>query len=176
MKTAVQLLKHGLSYLGPVKTAHRKYPFEALKTRCPAELGGHVSAISTDNKVDFLAIGWRDRSAHTFVETCGTTIPGQAAGKLRINDDGHKFYKTVKRPKLVEEYHDGASALDIYHLCKEGLPLESAWGTHKWYHRVYATLFGIIEPVPTPTLLTTIFEARYRRQVMSISPRHLHFS
>ena len=103
VKTAVQLRKHGLYFLGPVKTAHRKYPIEALKTRCPAELGGHVSATSNDDKVDLLAIGGQDRSVHTFVGTCGTTIPGQAAGKRRINDDGRMFYKTVKRPKLVEE-------------------------------------------------------------------------
>ena len=32
VKTAVQLHKHGLYFLGPVKTARRKYPIEALKT------------------------------------------------------------------------------------------------------------------------------------------------
>ena len=177
VRTAVQLRKHGLYFLGPVKTAHRKYPVEALKTSCPAELGGHVSATSNGDKVDLLAIGWRDRSVHTFVGTCGTTILGQATGKRRINDDGRMFYKTVKQPKLMEEWQDGAPALDIYnHLRQEGLALESAWGTHKWYHRVYASALGIIEPVLTPTLLTTIFEARYRRQITSISNRHLHFS
>ena len=58
----------------------------------------------------------------------------------------HVFYKTLKWPKLVEEYHDAAPALDIHnHLCQDGLALESAWGIHKWYHRVYASLLGIIE-------------------------------
>ena len=175
VKTAVQLRKHGLYFLGPVKTAHRKYPIEALKTRCPAERGGHVTATSTDDKVDLLAVGWRDRSVHIFVGTCGTTIPGQAARKRRIDDDGHVFYKTVKRSKLVEKYRNGAPALDIHnHRRQDGLALEPAWGTHKWYHRVYASLLGIIEPMPT--LLTTISDARCRRQATSISRGHLHFS
>ena len=33
VKTAVPLLKHGFYFLGPVKTAHRKYPIKAPKTR-----------------------------------------------------------------------------------------------------------------------------------------------
>ena len=104
VKTVVQLRKHGLYFLGRVKPAHRKYPVEALKTRCPAERGGHLTATSTDNKVNLLAVGWRHCSLHTFVGTCSTTIPGQAARKRRIDDDGIVFYKSVKRPKLMDEY------------------------------------------------------------------------
>ena len=83
---------------------------------------------------------------HNFVGTCGTTIPRKAVTKRSINGDGRVLCKTVKRPKLVEEYHDRAPALDIHnHLRQDGLVLESAWGTHKWYHRVYVSLLGIIE-------------------------------
>ena len=106
VKTAVQLRKHVLYFLGPVKTAHSKYPVEALKTRCPAERGGHVTATSTDDKVDLLTIGWRDRWVHTFVGTCSTTIPGQAARKQRIDDDCHSHLHFNKSscshsPRLV---------------------------------------------------------------------------
>ena len=66
VKTAVQLRNHVLYFLGPVKTAHRKYPIEALKRSCAAEHGGQVTATWTDDKVDLLAIGWQDRSVHTF--------------------------------------------------------------------------------------------------------------
>ena len=79
---------------------------------------------------------------------CGNMPPPfqVAVRKRRIDDDGRVFYKTVKRPKLVEEYHHEAPALDIRnHLRQDGLALESAWGTHKWYHQVYASLLGIIE-------------------------------
>ena len=157
-----------------MKTAHRKCPIKALKRRRPAERGGHVTATSADDKVDLLAVALGDSSVHTFVGTCGTTTPGQAARKRRIDDDGHVFYKTVKRPKLVEDYSDGAPALDIHnHLCQDGLALESPWGTHKGYHRVYASLLGIIET--NATSVTTISDARRRRQATSISPQHLHF-
>ena len=52
VKTAVQLRKRGLHFIGPVKTAHRKYPLAALKRRCPADRGSWIAATATDEDVD----------------------------------------------------------------------------------------------------------------------------
>lgn len=52
----------------------------------------------------------------------------------------------MPRVKLVEEYFDGAPAVDIHnHIRQSGLSLEGVWNTQKWHHRMYASLFGIIE-------------------------------
>ena len=146
VKTAVQLRKRGLHFIGPVKTAHRKYPLAALKRRCPADRGSWIAATATDEDVDLIALGWQDRCVHTVVGTCGTTLEGSPAKKRRLDDEGQVFFKYVDRPQMIEEYHAGAPALDVHnHLRQDGLALEKVWGTHKWYHRIYASLFGIIE-------------------------------
>lgn len=146
VKTALQLRKHGLHFLGVVKTAHRQFPLKALKERCPENRGAHVVAASTIEDVDLLAVGWRDKAVHTIVGTCGTTIEGESAKKRRVTDTGEVYYKQVPRPKVVQDYHEAAPALDVHnHIRQDGLALEKAWGTHRWYHRVIASLLGIIE-------------------------------
>ena len=146
VKTAVQLRKRDLHFIGPVKTAHRTYPLAALKRRCPADRGSWIAATATDEDVDLIALGWQDRCVHTVVGTCGTTLEGSPAKKRRLDDEGQVFFKYVDRAQMIEEYHAGAPALDVHnHLRQDGLALEKVWGTHKWYHRIYASLFGIIE-------------------------------
>ena len=55
--------------------------------------------------------------------------------RYRVSEDGESsetFYKTVKRPKLVEEYFDSASKIDVHnHLRQGSLALEEACGTRK---------------------------------------------
>ena len=50
----------------------------------------------------------------------------------RVSEDGESseiLYKTVKRPKLVEEYFDSANKIDVHnHLRQGSLALEEAWG------------------------------------------------
>ena len=99
VKTAVQLRKRGLHFIGPVKTAHRKYPLAALKRRCPADRGSWIAATATDEDVDLIALGWQDRCVHTVVGTCGTTLEGSPAKKRRLDDEGQVFFKYVDRPK-----------------------------------------------------------------------------
>ena len=54
--------------------------------------------------------------------------------------------KHVKRSKLVEEYFDSASVIDINnHVRQGGLSLETAWKTHNWTSRVISTILGIVE-------------------------------
>jgi len=68
--------------------------------------------------------------------------------RYRNSEDGEctVYYKAVKRSKMVKDYFDGAAAIDVTnHLRQHGLNLESAWGTHRWDHRIAATMIGMCE-------------------------------
>ena len=46
----------------------------------------------------------------------------------------------------MEAYFDNANAIDVHnHLRQGGLELERHWKTHTWWHRNFATIFGMCE-------------------------------
>lgn len=146
VKTAVELMNRGLFFMGMVKTAHRNYPLQESRQECPPNKGSFVSATAEINGVDLLALSWRDRKVHSFISTCSTTNPGNPCYKKRYDEYGQQFKKSVERPKLVEEYFDGSPAIDIHnHIRQSGLALEEVWRTQNWEHRMFASIFGIIE-------------------------------
>ena len=55
------------------------FPMEAVRTRYPAESGGHVNATSTDDKVDLLVVGCTGEIARC------TPLSEHAAQQFRVN-------------------------------------------------------------------------------------------
>lgn len=146
VKTAFELHQRGLFFMGMVKTATKKYPIKEARTRCPQGKGEFVSATTTIDSVKLTCLAWRDKKIHTFVSTCSTTLPGEPVRKKRYDDEGNIVIKEVTRPKMVEEYFEGAPSIDIHnHIRQSGLALERVWNTQRWQHRMFASLFGIIE-------------------------------
>ena len=46
----------------------------------------------------------------------------------------------------MEACFDNANAIDVHnHLCQGGLELEHHWKMHTWWHRYFATIFGMCE-------------------------------
>ena len=133
---AVLLGKRGLFLQGIVKGATKEFPAKYLDN-CQYQRGDHHAATATIEGVPMIALGWKDKMLKRFLSTCGTTVEGQPHTKkrYRVSEDGESseiFYKTVKRPKLVEEYFDSASKIDVHnHLRQGSLALEEAWGTRK---------------------------------------------
>lgn len=146
VKTAVQLHKQGLYFLGIVKTATKDFPMKAIKDRCPEDRGGTICAKATVENTDLLSVAWKDKKIHTFIGSCSTTLEGTPAKKRRTDDEGRPYIYQVPRIKLVEEYFSGAPAIDVHnHIRQSGLALELVWNTQNWKHRIYASLLGIIE-------------------------------
>jgi hypothetical protein len=55
------------------------------------------------------------------------------------------YQKTVKRPVMVEQVYMYFSSIDIHNHYRQGtLALEESWGTHTWWHRLLATVLGIV--------------------------------
>ena len=104
-----------------------------------------------NTEVDLYAIGWQDKRLKAIISTCGTTFPGNPSVRLRsklVEEDGqltevhHKIY--VPRPETVENYFNNFNSIDFHdHLRQGSLKLEISWQTKIWWHRIFATLFGM---------------------------------
>ena len=82
------------------------------------------------------------------------------------------YYKEVKRPAVVEQYFDGANAIDIHnHLRQGGLELERHWQTQTWWHRNFATIIGICE---TDAFLT--FQRFHPNKTLTTNLSHRGFT
>lgn len=147
VKTALELEKRDLFYIGIVKTATKQFPIKILKEKCPNQRGAAIVSQTTINDVNVISCGWRDKKIHTFVGACSTTLQGTPAKKIRTNENVEKKYiLEVPRIKIIKEYFQGAPSIDVHNLLRQsGLALEEVWHTQNWKHRLYASLLGIIE-------------------------------
>ena len=104
-----------------------------------------------ENGLPFYALCWADRKLKTIISNVGTTNPGTPSKRRRYKKemvDGIwetvSYFKEVKRPAMVEEFFSCFSTIDRHdHLRQGSLALEREWYTHKWWHRIYATVFGM---------------------------------
>ena len=97
---------------GIVKGATKEFPAKYQR-------GDHQAATATIEGVPMIALAWKDKTLKRFLSTCGTTVEGQPHTKkrYRVSEDGESseiFCKTLKRPKLVEEYFDSTRKIDVH--------------------------------------------------------------
>ena len=150
VQTATAALERGLHFTGVVKTATRMFPMAHMRGVDLPARGDHevyVARPSTD--VQLLGVVWNGgKQRKMFVSTRGvTTLAAEPAKRLRYVNVGDGTSTTVERvtpwPQLVRDYFETANAGDVNnHYRQESLGLEYAWGTHTFWHRVTATVFG----------------------------------
>jgi hypothetical protein len=162
VKMAGQALEHGLHFQGPVKTAHKGFPaafFKAWATQQDGALvpwGNHKVVTSMITLTDgstkpILAFAWRDKKAKHIISTNGTTLPGHPMPKDRHRIDmvdgiptTVAYTKWMPRPAVLEQMHSNFSVVDIHNHYRQGvLRVEVWWSTKTWWHRIFASLFGM---------------------------------
>ncbi|CAG5033168.1 unnamed protein product [Parnassius apollo] len=127
VKTAVELFKVGLYFIGLVKTAHSFYLVSDMAAECATHKGASVVSKTEKDSVQLIACAWNDKKTPTFVSTCETILPSLPSRKRCYDDEGNLFFREVARPKLVQQYFDGAAAIDIHNnIRQDGLALEKA--------------------------------------------------
>ena len=152
--TAIACRQKGLHFTGLVKTATTKFPKKFLDSWEYKELGDSVTLVAQHDGYPLIAHGWGDKVRKNFIFTRSVTLDGQPSNKRRwremLDADGNKvglteaYVKHVKRSKLVKEYFDSASVIDINnHVRQGGLSLETAWKTQNQSSRVISTILGI---------------------------------
>ena len=154
--TAIACRQKGLRFTGLVKTATTKFPKKFLDSWEYKELGDSVTLVVQHDGYPLIAHGWGDKVRKNFISTRSVTLDGWPFNKRRwremLDADGNEvglteaYVKHVNRSKLVEEYFDSASVIDINnHVRQGGLSLETAWKTQNWSSRVISIILGIIE-------------------------------
>lgn len=167
VETLLALAKHGVFFMGIVKTAHKEYPMKHLKqwyndgmaATPPLSRGSHKvlrsSYLGADGTNHYMmACGWAERKTiKTIISNRGTTLEGSKSKRIRhrvIADENNvltteRYILEVKRPMVVEQLFSVFSAVDIADHYRQGsLSLETSWKTKCWYIRVFATVLGII--------------------------------
>lgn len=122
---------------------------------------------STHNK-NYAA--WADRKVKQLICTRGiTAIQGDPSRRFRrmvvetewgLEND--RFYLDIPRPMIVQQFYSCFSTIDVHDHYRQGsLALERTWTTRTWWHRLLATLYGMII---TDAYLAHRFEYRARHQ------------
>eukprot|EP00731_Ephydatia_muelleri_P032324 Em0023g831a len=157
LKTAEALHKHrGLRFIGLVKTAHKRFPKAWLQKYPYTNRGDHCVLQANIDGRQYMAVGWNDKKLKMFISSTSRTTEAlcpaykkrfrQSTPEDRTSAPCVVFYKEVKRPAVVEAYFDNANAIDVHnHLRQGGLELERHWKTQTWWHRNFATIFGMCE-------------------------------
>ena len=126
VKTAEQLLKHGLFFIGIVKTAHRRYPMKYIKqwftdgyanmrrgdiNRIPrwSFIVLKSSVIGTGQRTyPIYAYGWADKRLKTIVCSRGISIDGATSERVRhriVQSDRElateRYILRVPRPQVI---------------------------------------------------------------------------
>lgn len=83
------------------------------------------------NDITILGMAWQDHSCHTLISSCGTSLAGNDARKRRWDATGRPYVKSVKRPQLFEDYHDGSGAVDAHNHAYQGGTRPRNPGTRK---------------------------------------------
>jgi hypothetical protein len=112
-----------------------------------------------------IAVGWHDIKLKTIISTCGTTVRGTDAVKTRhkkVYENGEgiiiiniiviniiertvRYERLVPRPSLIEMFFNIFGKIDQHDHFRQGsLRMEEAWKTLTWWHRIVATILGII--------------------------------
>jgi hypothetical protein len=153
VECAIACHEKGLEFTGLVKTASRKFPKKFLEQLDLPVKGDHAVCISNPKStLRLIAVAWNGgKKRKLLVSTCGVTrLAADNAMRERYRDRGDGTSELVKKetpwPQLVANYFHAACASDVNnHYRQSSLAVEESWGTHNWWHRVFATVLGTIE-------------------------------
>ena len=158
LRTCVALLEYGLFFIGIVKTASKMFPkgwFSQWEKSKPAR-GSHMylkTAVEIGNVLHaIMAVGWKCKMVKTFISSVGNCLPASDQEVHRtkiIEEDGHyvtqEYIKTTSRVNIVAHMFKYFSVIDIHDHLRQGiLKMEESWKTRTWWHRLFATVLGII--------------------------------
>jgi hypothetical protein len=151
-----------LHFMGCVKTAHRMFPKDYFNNWAAAPhilRGSHKTLTTTmrleDNQREAQVIGvaWKDLKTKMIISTRGiTSVQGNPSVRhcRRVVEtdwgrENDQYELAIPRPQLIEMFYSCFSNIDVHDHYRQGsLAMETHWTTRTWWHRLDATLFGMI--------------------------------
>ncbi|KAL5484079.1 hypothetical protein EMCRGX_G020521 [Ephydatia muelleri] len=162
--TCTALLEHSTYFSGLLKIAHKEFPREfcqEMAFSAQAKRGDTVT-IRTEKKVHGVT---KYIYGHVWNEPGSEGAPKKIIistwnHSMSVDDHARKRWhlsettgesetitRTVPRTQMIKSYFEAACAIDVHnHLRQDGLGMENAIGTSKWWwFRLMYTIFGMIE-------------------------------
>jgi hypothetical protein len=152
----------GTEFTGPVKTATRGFPAEAMRwTLADMERGNHV--VFKEEGKNLWAVGWVDVHYKLYLTTHGRSSAGEPASKKRQRVDGRNYRIQVPRPKVIEDYAKEMGWVDRHNRYRQSmLGLSEIWKTKKWQCRIQLEVLAIA--MVDAFLLARKFMCKWRGQ------------
>ena len=145
VETALALRNEmGVHFTGPIKTATKEFPIEAMRwTLAAMNRGSHIVMKCIDHE-NLWAIGWHDVHFKCYVTTNGTSLPGKPAPKKRQNVLGTTYSIPIPRPAVIAKYQGEMGYVDRHNRFRQGiLHLPNIWKTKRWQTRIQLEVLGL---------------------------------
>jgi hypothetical protein len=126
----------GVEFTGPVKTATRGFPSEAMRWALSTMDRGQHCVFQEEGK-NLWAVGWVDVHYKLYITTHGSTAAGLPADKKRQRPDGRNYRIQVPRPKVLAQYQQEMGWVDRHNRYRQhALGLGTLWKTKRWQTRI----------------------------------------
>jgi hypothetical protein len=153
--TAETLLNIGLRFIGVVKTATKRFPWNYLNNVEMEKRGNRLGLISRDGHgvPRFLAFLFVDRERRYFIATAGSLANGTAINRMRWRQladveshaDPERVLIEIPQPRAAEMYYSTCARIDQHNRDRtDTLQLDRKYETNDWSMRVNLTIFGMI--------------------------------
>eukprot|EP00978_Attheya_sp_CCMP212_P038794 scaffold195902_cov98-Attheya_sp.AAC.1 len=143
-------LKFNSEFVGPVKTAHSRFPRKFLEDKMKTWPGGTWLVLEGKGRenVDLLAIGYKynSRKVLCFIATkgAGHTEPGEPYEARWTDKHRNTHCRLIARPSVISGYFIRSNCIDKHNHTRQGeLKLEKKWVTMDGYFRIFTTVLGI---------------------------------
>ncbi len=144
-ETALALIHEmGVHFTGPIKTATKEFPIEAMRwTLVAMNRGSHIVLKCVDHE-NLWAVGWHDVHFKCYETTNGTSLPGKPAPKKRQNAQGTTYTIPIPRPAVIAKYQGEMGYVDRHNRFRQGiLHLPNIWKTKRWQTRIQLEILGL---------------------------------
>jgi hypothetical protein len=131
--TILALREHlGLHFIGPVKTAHKKIPINAMRHTFSKMKRGDNITLKCEDVENLGAVGWHDHHFKCYMTTHGVTKPRKPAPKRRQHIEGTNYLKEIPRPEIIAKYQDEMGYVDRHNNFRQGtLHLAKVWNENE---------------------------------------------
>ena len=152
--TCTALLEHSTYFSGLLKTAHKEFPrkfCQEMAFSAQAKCGDRFT-VRTEKKVHGVVKyiyghvwnepGSKGAPKKIIISTWnhGMSVDDHARKRWHLNEttgESETITRTVPRTQMIKSYFEAACAIDVHnHLRQDGLGMENAIGTSKWWFRL----------------------------------------
>ena len=124
------LYRHGLLFIGVVKTATKEFPMAYLSEQVLTERGSSKCLVNhkeDDDDADLIAMVWMDRDRRYFISSASSANLGNPCVRTRwrqidevsTNSDPNRMELNIPQPEICEHYYSACGKIDMHNRCRQ---------------------------------------------------------